>query len=84
MVEMVSVVSTAPPVVVTFEGLKEQLAPVGSPPQLELLNVMVWLNPSLGVMVRTAVPCSPGELIVIVVAFAPIKKLGVVRLYNTP
>jgi hypothetical protein len=75
-VAIVIVVLTALPFGVTLAGLNEQLAPVGSPLQLAPLNVMVWLNPPLGVIVTIVVPCWPGELIVTVVGLAPIVKSG--------
>ena len=75
-VDMVSVVLTAPPLGVALEGLNEQLAPVGKPLQLVPLNVMVWLNPPVGVIVIVAVPCCPGEPIVTVVGLAATVKSG--------
>jgi hypothetical protein len=75
-VAIVIVVLTGPPFGVTLAGLNEQLAPVGSPLQLAPLNVMVWLNPLLGVIVISVVPCWPGELIVTVVGLAAMVKSG--------
>jgi len=50
---------------------KEQLAPDGSPEQV---NETVWLKPPSGVMVSAVFPLCPGALTVTVVGFADIWK----------